>query len=124
MSHWGQPFRLVPVLLGAIFFALGGPAQADDGELGGIPRAPGAEEAYYLCSACHSFRLVAQQGLNYARWEETLIWMVKEQEMEAPEADDLKLITNYLAKYYGPDRLANQIDRLKYVPGSLGKPPR
>jgi len=101
----------VLVLLGAIIFAPGGPARADDDELGGIPHAPGAEETYYLCSACHSFRLVAQQGLSYELWQETLVWMVEEQEMEAQEPETLKLITEYLTKYYGPNRLARKMKK-------------
>ena len=105
-----QLFR-VPlfVLLGAIMIAPGGPALADEDELGGIPRGPGAEETYYLCSACHSFRLVAQQGLSRESWEEALVWMVEEQEMEEPEPAELQLILDYLAKYYGPDRLARKL---------------
>ncbi len=103
------PYLPVLVLLGAISLAPGGPARADEDELGGIPRAPGAEETYYLCSACHSFRLVAQQGLDYERWKEALDWMIEEQEMEALEPDERKLITNYLAKFYGPDRLARKL---------------
>lgn len=103
----------VLVLLGAILIAPGGPALAEEDELGGIPRGPGAEETYYLCSACHSFRLVAQQGLSRERWAEALVWMVEEQEMEQPEPADLELMIAYLTKYYGPDRLARKLAKQK-----------
>jgi hypothetical protein len=110
MPLWWQRLPML-VLLGAISFAPGRPALADDDELGGIPRAKGAEETYYLCSACHSFLLVAQQGLSRERWEETMVWMVEEQEMEKPESAQLRLIVDYLTKYYGPDRLARKMTK-------------
>jgi cytochrome c len=103
------PQLLVLVLLGVTLLASSRPAQADDDELGGIPRAPGAEETYYLCSACHSFRLVAQQGLSYESWKETLVWMIEEQEMPTPEPGEFELIARYLAKFYGRDRLARKL---------------
>ena len=103
------PHLFVLVLLGAILLAPGRPAWADEDELGGIPRAPGAEETYYLCSACHSFRLVAQQGLSYESWKATLVWMIEEQDMSTPEPEERELITKYLAKFYGRDRLARKL---------------
>lgn len=96
------------VLLGACLIAPGVPA-AD--EFGGIPRGPGVEETYYACSACHSFKLVAQQGLSRERWDEVLVWMVEEQEMEPLEAEESPLILDYLTKYYGPDRLARKMTK-------------
>jgi len=79
---------------------------ANEVELGGMPPALGAEETYYACSACHSIKLVVQQGLSRRSWEESLEWMVEEQEMEPLEPKELKLILDYLSKYYGPDRRA------------------
>lgn len=94
------------ILLGAALAAPAGPLSADEDELGGIPRAPGAEETYYSCAACHSIRLVTQQGLSRQSWEETLDWMVEEQEMEPIDEPDRQIIVDYLTKYYGIDRLA------------------
>ncbi|WP_050996922.1 hypothetical protein [Sinorhizobium fredii] len=48
-------------------------------ELGGLPEAAGAEETYYLCSACHSIALVTQQRLTDERWSYLWDWMVREQ---------------------------------------------
>ena len=101
--------RLVwlPIIVLAV---MGSPALAGEDDLG-IPQGPGSEEAYYTCSACHSFLLVAQQGLDKAGWEEVLTWMVEEQEMEPLEPMDYQLILEYLAKYYGRDHLANQLQK-------------
>ena len=52
---------------------------------------------------------VEGKGLDYERWKETLDWMIEEQEMEALEPDERELITKYLAKFYGPERLARTL---------------
>ena len=96
-------------LLGAAYAASSAPALAEEDEFGGSPRAPGVEITYYTCSACHSFKLVAQQGLTKARWKDVLVWMVKEQEMEPLPPSDLTVVLGYLSKYYGPDRLARKM---------------
>ena len=36
---------------------------------------PGRDETFYACTACHNFKLVAQQGLSRERWDETLTFM-------------------------------------------------
>jgi cytochrome c len=64
----------------------------------------GAEETYNACTACHSERIVAQQGLSKKDWMEVLVWMVDEQEMDEIEDPDYSLIVNYLAKNYNLDR--------------------
>ncbi|MDJ0950460.1 MAG: hypothetical protein QNJ94_16230 [Alphaproteobacteria bacterium] len=74
-----------------------------DDEYGGLPTAPGQEETFGICGACHSIRLVTQQRLTRADWDETLVWMVEEQEMDPLEPEDRKLILDYLATYYGRD---------------------
>lgn len=84
-------------------FALGAvPARAQD-EFGDLPPGPGQEETYYACVACHSIRLVTQQGLSREAWEETLVWMVEEQEMDPLEPDERELILNYLADHITPE---------------------
>src|SRR5690606_35109811 len=53
-------------------------------ELGGLPDAPGAEDTFYLCSACHSIALVKQQSLSDARWDYLWTWMIEQQGMTDP----------------------------------------
>ncbi|MEM1048349.1 MAG: hypothetical protein AAGL24_19520 [Pseudomonadota bacterium] len=77
---------------------------AEDAEFGVLFVAPGVEETFYACAGCHSERLVAQQGLTRAGWEETLEWMVEEQGMPEIEDPDRTVILDYLAAHYGEDR--------------------
>ncbi len=70
----------------------------------GLPLDLGREEVEVYCSACHSLRLVAQQGLTKGDWDELFDWMVEEQEMEEMPAEDRNLVLNYLSKHRGIDR--------------------
>jgi cytochrome c len=74
----------------------------DEEDWGGLPPGPGREEVYYGCQACHSLRIVVQQGLSRDSWDETLVWMVDEQGMPELEPEEHELILDYLAKNYGP----------------------
>ena len=76
------------------------PAESDTDYLG-LPAGPGRAEVFTICGACHSVRLVVQQGLDRESWVETLEWMVEEQEME-PLAPARRAL-DYLAKYLGRD---------------------
>ena len=46
----------------------------------------GREETFYACTACHGFRLVAQQGMTRAQWEDSINLMVRRHNM--PPLDD------------------------------------
>ena len=74
----------------------------EEEDWGGLPPGPGQEDVYYTCQACHSLRIVVQQGLTRHSWEETLAWMVEEQGMPELEPETEAIILDYLAKYYGP----------------------
>ncbi|WP_305987305.1 hypothetical protein [Roseibium sp. MMSF_3544] len=73
-------------------------------EFGILFNAPGVEETYYACTACHSEMIVAQQGLSRDDWVEMLDWMVEEQGMYEIEEPDYSLIVDYLSQHYGEDR--------------------
>jgi len=79
------------------------PAPPGNPDLGGLPDAPGAEETYYLCSACHSIRLVTQQRLTDARWDYLWDWMIRVHGM--PEMDDetRSAILDYLKRHYSSE---------------------
>ena len=64
----------------------------------------GAEETYAYCTACHSERIVVQQGLTREGWEEVLESMVEEQGMAPIEEPDHDRVLGYLSTHYGPDR--------------------
>ncbi|MFT5439088.1 MAG: hypothetical protein ACI9MJ_000949 [Alphaproteobacteria bacterium] len=78
----------------------------DEQDWQGLPPGKGREETFYLCSPCHSLKLVTQQGLSARRWDEVIDWMLDEQELPALEPEDRTLIVDYLAKYYGENRKA------------------
>jgi hypothetical protein len=73
-------------------------------ELGGLPVAPGAEDTYYLCSACHSVALIKQQSLSDARWDYLWNWMIEEQGMPDQDAETKDSILSYLKTYFSSER--------------------
>lgn len=76
--------------------------ERDERDWGGLPPGSGREEVHFICTACHSIRLVTQQGLSRKRWDDTLEWMVEEQGMDQIEDPALRnLILDYLAEHYG-----------------------
>lgn len=77
-----------------------------DDEWQGLPEGAGREAVFYTCSACHSLMWVRQQGLSRDVWDETLDWMVTEQEMDPMDPKDRALAIDYLAEWFGPDRKA------------------
>jgi cytochrome c len=81
----------------------GGSAAAQEEDFGGLPEAPGREEVFYTCNACHSIRLVTQQRLSRQRWAQLLDWMVEKQGMAELAVEDRDLILDYLATYYARD---------------------
>ncbi|WP_085907603.1 hypothetical protein [Kiloniella majae] len=94
-------------LLASILFAFGSPSlgqDTDEDEFEGLVAGPGQEEVLIYCSACHSTRIVQQQGLSRDEWAETLEWMEEDQGMSEIEEPDLTLILDYLAKNYNIDR--------------------
>ena len=72
-------------------------------EFGGLIEGPGREEVFYACQACHSLAIVKQQGLDRGSWDESLVEMVEEREMDPLDPEDRNLILDYLSTYYGRD---------------------
>jgi len=69
----------------------------DDPDFALLPEAPAKEDVFYTCSACHSIKLVAQQRLTKAGWDEILDWMVEEGGMNELEEEDRQQILDYLS---------------------------
>jgi hypothetical protein len=67
------------------------------------PGHPNRDDAFYFCTACHSFKLVAAQGMSRGRWDESLTWMVKRHNMPDVQGEDRKKILDYLEKAF-PER--------------------
>ena len=82
----------------------------------GLPDDTGREEVMAYCGACHSMKLVAQQGLTRADWADVLVEMYEEQDMEVLKVEDAKLILDYLAKHVGLDNRKRRLEELGIVP--------
>ncbi len=67
-----------------------------------LPAGPGRDETFGLCSACHAYRLVANQGLSRERWDDTLDWMSQRHAMPKLEGEERALILDYLVKAHPP----------------------
>jgi hypothetical protein len=78
------------------------PARADDQGIEDFPPGKGREETVNLCTACHSGRLVSQQGMTRAQWDETLDVMTERHKMPKIEGEERALILDYLAAAFPP----------------------
>jgi hypothetical protein len=67
------------------------------------PAHPNRDDAFYFCTACHSFKIVAAQGMSRERWDESLDWMVKRHNMPDVQGEDRTRILDYLASAF-PER--------------------
>ncbi len=123
MNH--TPLRVALSLSAAILLA--SPVLADSHdtpgaleeppEFGLLKDAPGVETVFYTCTACHSERIIAQQGLTRDEWSELIDWMVEEQGMTMPDEVEMTEILDYLAAHYNTDR-PNFPDHFPVVAGN------
>ena len=91
------------LLLAAIVsVALAGAARSDDRGLEDFPEGKGREETANLCAACHSGRIVSQQGMSRAQWDDTLDVMTDRHKMPKIEGEERALILDYLAAAFPP----------------------
>lgn len=99
--------RLACLAIAFILLAQGAwrPGQALGQEL---PAGTGRDDVEALCGGCHSLQLVTQQGLSREVWAEVILYMVEEQEMPELDPEEEQLVLDYLAHFYGPDRLAER----------------
>ena len=67
------------------------------------PEHPNRDDAFYFCTACHSFKIVAAQGMSRDRWDESLTWMVKRHNMPDVQGEDRRKILDYLENAF-PER--------------------
>lgn len=81
-------------------------ARAQNVEIGQqqLPEGEGREEVEIYCAACHSLKIVTQQGLDREGWDEVLNLMVEEMNMEEMPPEDRELVLNYLAEHINIER--------------------
>ena len=63
---------------------------------------PGRDETFYACTACHGFKLVAQQGMTRAQWEDSINLMVRRHNMPPLDDKDRETVLTYLETAYPP----------------------
>ena len=64
--------------------------------------APGRDETFYTCTACHNFKLVAQQGMSRRQWDETITLMNEKHNMPKLDDKEREVVLNYLEAAYPP----------------------
>jgi hypothetical protein len=67
-----------------------------------LPEGPYRDEVFYLCTACHSSRLVRNQAMSRERWDETLTWMSERHGMPKIEGEEREQVLDYLTGHLGP----------------------
>lgn len=60
------------------------------------------DQTYYFCTACHSFKLVAQQGMTRVQWEETFQLMTDKHAMPPPDPKEREQFLDYLSAAFPP----------------------
>lgn len=106
---------LLAVAAAFVGLALYGPGEAQqpafsprDESVEELPPGPGREETFYMCVACHAYRLVSNQGMTRDKWDETLTWMTERHKMTDLQGADRDLILDYLAQHHPPKPTGQQ----------------
>ena len=67
-----------------------------------FPAGAGRDDTFYACTACHNFKLVAQQGMTRRQWEDSLQWMTDRHGMSPLPAKEQKVVLDYLEATFPP----------------------
>ncbi|QWG12558.1 hypothetical protein KMZ29_23110 [Bradyrhizobium sediminis] len=62
----------------------------------------GRDQTFYTCTACHGFKLVAQQGMTRAQWDDSISLMIRRHNMPALDDKDRDAVLGYLEAAYPP----------------------
>lgn len=94
--------RLLAAVAAVFLLAASASADSDD-DYDGLPPGKGRDDVYSYCAACHSAKLVTQQGLSRESWDETLDWMIEEQGMAELDEEMRTVILDYLSEHLNTD---------------------
>ena len=87
----------------AALFALALPAAASAEETpAALPDAPGREETFYACTACHGTAVIRRSRLSREGWDGLMDWMTEKQGMAPLEGEQRRVIVDYLARAFPP----------------------
>ena len=62
-----------------------------------FPAGTGRDDTFYACTACHGFKLIAQQGMNRRQWEDSVQLMTDKHGMPPLADKDKTVVLDYLA---------------------------
>jgi len=93
----GAPFLFIVALALAPRLAHAQAESAQD-----YPAGSGRDLTFALCTACHGFRIVAQQGQSRRQWDDTLDWMTQRHSMPKLEGDARQMVLDYLEASFPP----------------------
>ena len=65
-----------------------------------FPAGAGRDDTFYACTACHGFKLIAQQGMNRRQWDDSINWMNEKHGMPKLEGQEREAVLNYLEATY------------------------
>jgi hypothetical protein len=68
------------------------------------PAGGGREPAFYACTPCHGFRIVAQQGQTRRQWDDTLNFMTEKHKMPPIDGELRTMVLDYLESAFPPRR--------------------
>jgi mono/diheme cytochrome c family protein len=106
-QNFSSILRVVALGIGVLALPAFAAAQSSftpkDEALEDFPDAPGREDAFYACSACHGFKLVAAQGMSRARWDDTIDFMIRQHKMPPLADKDRAVVLDYLVRAF-PER--------------------
>ncbi len=103
--HWLQMLALAALVSSASAQVPIGPAPAfapKDEQVEDLPDGLGRDETFGLCTACHGYRLVSNQGMTREKWDETMTWMTERHGMPDIQGADRDLILDYLTAHHPP----------------------
>ena len=73
-------------------------------DYGGLKPDLGREETFYACAGCHSVSRIKRSNMSRKDWISTLDRLIAERNMPELDESERQIISNYLAKNYGPAR--------------------
>ncbi len=80
-----------------------GPARAAEVEDPSVlPVGPGQEVTFYGCVACHNTAVIRRSRPTRGQWDGLMDRMVERHGMNPLEADERRVIVDYLAQHFGP----------------------
>ena len=85
------------MLATACFPAMAQSVKVQDDRPENYPDGPQRESTFYFCTACHSFKLVAQQGMTREQWDDTLSWMQQKHGLPSTDGKDRNNLLDYLS---------------------------